>query len=197
MSRVTPRAARLAAWIAIPAALVASGVVVSTASYSAFSATTVNPASNWTAGSVALTDDDNNVALFTATGLKPGSTGTNCITVTSTGTLPSTVKLYGTSPTSTKSLDQNITLTVEQGTGGGFGSCTGFTPASTGGSLYSGLLSGFSASNFATGLGTWAPTGSGSESRVYRFTYTVSATAPNTVMGGTASLGLAWEAQNS
>jgi len=28
MSRVTPRAARLAAWIAIPAALVASGVVV-------------------------------------------------------------------------------------------------------------------------------------------------------------------------
>ncbi|OII04093.1 hypothetical protein [Curtobacterium sp. MCBA15_008] len=197
MSRVTPRAARLAAWIAIPAALVASGVVVSTASYSAFSATTVNPTSNWTAGSVALTDDDNNTALFNATGLKPGSTGANCITVTSTGSLPSTVKLYGTNASATKALDANMTLTVEQGTGGGFGSCTGFTPATTSGTLYSGLLSNFTAANFASGLGTWAPTGTASESRVYRFTYTVSSTAPNSVQGGTAALGFTWEAQNS
>ena len=199
MSRVTPRAARLAAWIAIPAALVASGVVVSTASYSAFSATTVNPTSNWTAGSVALTDDDNNTALFSATGLKPGSTGSNCITVTSTGSLASTVKLYGTNPATTNNLAGNITLQVEQGTGGGFGSCTGFTPASTSGTLYNGTLAAFGtgSTNFATGLGTWAPTGTASESRVYRFTYTVSSTAPNTVQGGTASIGLTWEAQNS
>ncbi|AOX65223.1 MULTISPECIES: hypothetical protein [unclassified Curtobacterium] len=199
MSRVTPRAARLAAWIAIPAALVASGVVVSTASYSAFSATTVNPTSNWTAGSVALTDDDNNTALFNATGLKPGSTGANCITVTSTGTLPSTVKLYGTNAATTNALASNINLTVEQGTGGGFGSCTGFTAASTNGTLYSGTVAGFgtASTNFATGVGSWAPTGSGSESRVYRFTYTVSSTAPNTVQGGTAALGFTWEAQNS
>ncbi|MCC8907350.1 hypothetical protein [Curtobacterium sp. GD1] len=199
MSRVTPRAARLAAWIAIPAALVASGVVVSAASYSAFSATTVNPTSNWTAGSVALTDDDNNTALFNATGLKPGSTGANCITVTSTGTLPSTVKLYGTNAATTNALASNINLTVEQGTGGGFGSCTGFTAASTNGTLYSGTVAGFgtASTNFATGVGSWAPTGSGSESRVYRFTYTVSSTAPNTVQGGTAALGFTWEAQNS
>ncbi|MBF4614199.1 hypothetical protein [Curtobacterium sp. VKM Ac-1376] len=199
MSRVTPRAARLAAWIAIPAALVASGVVVSTASYSAFSATTVNPTDNWTAGSVALTDDDNNTALFTANNLKPGSTGANCITVTSTGSLPSTVKLYGTNAATSKDLAANINLTVEQGTGGGFGSCTGFTPATTSGSLYSGTLAGFgsSSTNFATGVGTWAPTGTASESRVYRLTYTVSSTTPNTVQGGTASMGLTWEAQNS
>ncbi len=93
MPFVTPFRAKIAAWIAIPAALVASGIVVGTASYSAFSATTSNPTSNWSAGNVNLTDDDNNVALFTATGLKPGSTGTNCIAVTSTGSLPSTVKL--------------------------------------------------------------------------------------------------------
>ncbi|MBF4606002.1 hypothetical protein [Curtobacterium sp. VKM Ac-1393] len=199
MSRVTPRAARLAAWIAIPAALVASGVVVSTASYSAFSATTVNPTSNWTAGSVALSDDDNNTALFTATGLKPGSTGTNCITVTSTGSLPSAVKLYSTNAATTNNLAANINLSVEQGTGGGFGSCSGFTPAATSGTLYSGTVAGFStaSTNYATGVGTWTPTGSASESRVYRFTYTVSSTAPNTVQGGTAALGFTWEAQNS
>jgi hypothetical protein len=199
MSRVTPRAARLAAWIAIPAALVASGAVVSTASYSAFSATTVNPTNNWTAGSVALSDDDNNTALFTANNLKPGSTGANCITVTSTGSLPSTVKLYGTNASTTKDLAANVNLTVEQGTGGGFGSCSGFTPTATGGTLYSGTVAGFGAAstNYATGVGTWAPTGTASESRVYRVTYTVSSTAPNTVQGGTAALGFTWEAQNS
>ena len=199
MSRVTPRAARLAAWIAIPAALVASGVVVSTASYAAFSSTTVNPTNNWTAGSVALSDDDNNTALFTASNLKPGSTGANCITVTSTGSLPSAVKLYGTNVTTTKDLAANVNLTVEQGTGGGFGSCSGFTPAATGSSLYSGTVAGFGAAstNYATGVGTWAPTGTASETRVYRVTYTVSSTAPNTVQGGTAALGFTWEAQNS
>ncbi|EYT62997.1 MULTISPECIES: hypothetical protein [Curtobacterium] len=199
MSRVTPRAARLAAWIAIPAALVASGVVVSTASYAAFSSTTVNPTNNWTAGSVALSDDDNNTALFTASNLKPGSTGANCITVTSTGSLPSAVKLYGTNVTTTKDLAANVNLTVEQGTGGGFGSCSGFTPAATGSSLYSGTVAGFGAAstNYATGVGSWTPTGTASETRVYRVTYTVSSTAPNTVQGGTAALGFTWEAQNS
>lgn len=201
MSRVTPRAARLAAWIAIPAALVASGAVVSTASYSAFSATTVNPTSNWTAGSVALSDDDNNTALFTATGLKPGSTNSNCITVTSTGSLASTVKLYATNAQTTSTLASNTAIVIEQGTGGGFGSCSGFTPAATNGTLTPAntTLASFATANtsFANGLGTWAPTGTASESRVYRITYTVSATAPNSVQGTTASLGLTWEAQNS
>jgi hypothetical protein len=199
MSRPTPRMTRLAAWIAIPAALVASGVVVSQASYSAFSSTTVNPTSNWTAGSVALTDDDNNTALFTAANLKPGSTGTNCIAVTSTGSLASTVKLYGTNATTTKDLASNITLSVVQGTGGGFGTCSGFTPLGQGASLYSGSLAAFgtTSTNFATGVGTWAPTGTASETRTYQVTYTVSPSAPNTTQGGTAALGLTWEAQNS
>lgn len=199
MPFVTPFRAKIAAWIAIPAALVASGIVVGTASYSAFSATTSNPTSNWSAGSVALTDDDNNVALFTATGLKPGSTGTNCITVTSTGSLPSTVKLYGTGAATTNALSSNINLQILQGTGGGFGSCTGFTALTTGGSLYNGTLAAFASSstNFANGLGTWAPTGTASESRVYEFIYSVPTGAPSTIMGGTASIGLTWEADNS
>src|SRR4051794_4529260 len=70
---------------AVPAAVLASGALVWQSSYSAFSATTSNPTNNWTAGTVALADDDSNTALFTATNLKPGSTGTKCIAVTSTG----------------------------------------------------------------------------------------------------------------
>ncbi|MDB6427011.1 MULTISPECIES: hypothetical protein [unclassified Curtobacterium] len=199
MSRVSPRAARLAAWIAVPAALVASGVVVSTASYSAFSATTTNPTSNWTAGTVALSDDDANTALFTAANLKPGSVDSKCITVTSTGSLPSTVKLYATSPSTSSVLAQNTTIKIEQGTGGGLSSCSGFTPAATGGTLFENTLPtlGTQATNFASGLGAWTTTGAASETRVYRVTYTVSANTPNAAQGTNAQIGLTWEAQNN
>ncbi|GAA4664543.1 hypothetical protein [Frondihabitans cladoniiphilus] len=202
MPFVTPFTAKIAAWIAIPAALIASGVIVSAASYSAFSATTSNPTSNWQAGSVALTDDDNGVALFTVSPtvpLKPGSTGTNCIAVTSTGNLPSTVKLYGSNYATTNGLAAQLSLTITQGTGGGFGTCTGFTPLATGSSVYSGTVAGFggAATTFATGVGSWAPTGTASETRVFQFSYTLSPTALPTVMGGTAALGFTWEAQNS
>jgi len=200
MSAVSPRTARLAALVGVPVALVASGAIVSTASYSAFSSTTENPTSNWATGSVALTDDDGGSALFSATNLKPGSTDAKCITVTSTGTLPSTVKLYGTGATSTKDLAANTTLTVEQGTGGSFGSCTGFTPATTGGTLYNASLAGFATTHFtyANGAGGWVTAGgTAAETRTYRISYTVSPTLANTAQGGTASLGFTWEAQNN
>ena len=130
-------------WSPIPAALAVSGLVVAQSSYSAYSATTVNPTSNWATGTVALTDDDNNTAAFTASNLKPGSTGTRCIVVSSTGSLPSSVKLYGTGAATTKALASDINLTITQGTGGSFGSCTGYTPLTTGSSVYSGTLAGF------------------------------------------------------
>ncbi|MCJ1715806.1 CalY family protein [Microbacterium sp. M1A1_1b] len=199
MPRSIPLTAKIIAGVGIPVALVASGLVVSTASYSAFSATTANPTSNWSTGTVSLTDDDANTALFTATNLKPGSTGTNCITVTSNGSLASAVKLYGTAPSTTNALSSYVTLTVLQGTGGGFGSCSGFTPLSTNGTLYSGTLAAFGSgsSNYATGIGTWTPTGATPESRVYQVTYTVASSTPNTAQAGSAALGLTWEAQNS
>ena len=70
---------------------------------------------------------------------------------------------------------------------------------SSGSSVYSGTVAGFAtaATNFSTGLGTWAPTGTASETRVFQFTYTLDPAAPNTTQGGTAALGFTWEAQNS
>jgi hypothetical protein len=187
---------RLVAAAAAPVALLASGGIVWAASYSAFSATTVNPTSNWTSGTVALSDDDSNTALFTASGLKPGSTGTKCIAVTSTGSLPAAVKLYGTSYTTTNALAANINLKVEEGTGATTASCTNFVASST---LYDGAMSvfGTTKTSYATGVGSWAPTGSGSETKSYRVTYLVSPTTPDTAQGGTAALGFTWESQNS
>jgi hypothetical protein len=199
MSRPTARSRKIASYAAIPAALLASGLIVSQASYSAYSATTTNPASNWNSGTVALTDGDNSIAAFTATNLKPGATDAKCITVTSAGTLASAVKLYGTNPATTNNLAAHIDLTITQGTGGlPGGSCTNFV-ADAGNPGYTGTLAGFgsTATNYDTGIGTWAPTGTGSETRTYKINYTLSSTAPNTTQGGTATIGFTWEAQNS
>ena len=197
--RPSRRFAKIATLLAVPAAIAVSGLVVSQASYSAYSATTVNPTNNWATGTVALTDDDTNTAAFTATNLKPGSTGTKCLAVTSTGSLASTVKLYATSPATTKNLAANINFKVVQGTGGSFGDCTGFTPLASGADLYSGTVAGFASAHtgFTNGLGTWAPTGKADETRTYQVTYSIRTEAPDTTQGGTAALGLTFEAQNS
>ena len=201
--RPSRKVATIVSLVAVPVALAASGLVVAQSSYSAYSATTVNPASNWATGTVALTDDDNNTAAFTATNLKPGSTGSRCIVVSSTGSLPSSVKLYGTGAATTKALASDINLTVTQGTGGSFGSCTGYTPLTNGSGVSSGTLADFgaTATSFNTGVGSWSTTGSGTvanpETRTYQLTYTVKADATNDTQGGTAALGFTWEAQNN
>lgn len=177
----------------------ASAAVVWHASYSAFSATTVNPTNNWAAGNLALTDDDSNTAMFNASNLKPTSTGTHCITVTSGGTLASNVKLYGTSYSTTNALANSINLTITQGNGGSFGSCTGFTALGTGATVFSGTLAAFAAgsNSFANGLGTWAPTGAPPETRSFQFIWTLDPNTPNSAQSGTAAIGFTWEAQNS
>jgi hypothetical protein len=201
--RPSRKVATIVSLVAIPVALAASGLVVAQSSYSAYSATTVNPTSNWASGTVALTDDDSNTAAFTATNLKPGSTGSRCIVVSSNGSLPAAVKLYGTGAATTKALASSINLTVTQGTGGSFGSCSGYTPLTTGSSVYSGTLADFgsTATNFSTGVGSWTTagvaSGAAAETRTYQLTYSVRTETTNDTQGGTAALGFTWEAQNS
>lgn len=188
-------------WGVVPTALVISGLLVWQASYSAFSASTSNPTNNWTAGSVALSDDDSDTAMFTASNLKPASTATKCIVVTSTGTLASAVKLYATAYSTTNALGTYINLTVDEGAGGTFAtsgptSCSGFTSSAND---FTGTLATFATTktNFASGVSSWTPTGSGSESKTFRFTYTLDSATPNSAQGGTAQAGFTWEAQNS
>jgi len=196
---VAKRRARLTLAGTLALGIGASVAVVWNASYSAFSTTTSNPTSNWTAGSVALTDDDSNTALFTVSAVKPGQTGTKCIVVTSTSNLPSSVKMYTTagSYSQTSAVGDNLTLVVTQGSGTpGSGSCTGFTAdtgitttktATTFASTYT---------SFATGFGTWAPA-AGTVTHSYQIQWTFGAGAPNTTQGGNAQLGFTWELQTS
>src|SRR4051794_38794845 len=71
-------------------ALIAVGVcgaMVLSATNAAFTATTTNGANSFGAGTVALSDDDSGNALFNLSGLKPGDSMNQCITVSYTGSL--------------------------------------------------------------------------------------------------------------
>ena len=105
------------------------------------------------------------------------------------------MKLYGTSYATTKALADNINIKVEEGTGGSFANCTGFTGGSTifDGTVY---LLRRPKTDFASGVGTWAPA-AGTVTKTYKVTYTLSATTPDSAQGGTAALGFTWESQNS
>lgn len=200
MKNLTSKTAKkIIAGTTIPAALAISGLAVAHASYSAYSATTVNPTSNWTSGSVNLTDDDSNAAAFSVANAKPGTSGSRCLTVTSNGSLPSDVRVYGANGSGTTNLAAYINLTITQGTGGSFGSCTGFQPSSADPQVFQGSMVTFGSTraHFANGAGTWTTTGGTSpESRSFMFSYTISADAPNDTMGGTAAGNIVFEAQN-
>jgi hypothetical protein len=207
MARISARTATWAKWAVVPAALLVSGVAVSQASYSAFSATTQSEANNWKAGTVALDTSANKstgTAMFSASNLKPGDSGVKCITVTSSGSLASTVKLFSataattaTAPVdATKDLSPWITLGINEGTGAD-SACTDFTAAPDAATPYAGTLADFkTAKTFASGWGKWAPAG-GTVTRTYKITYTLNSNVPNTLQGGAASVGFTWEAQNS
>jgi Camelysin metallo-endopeptidase len=199
MNPPSRRAVRRSRWLIWPLAALLTLVVVGQASYAAFSAKVANSSNNLGAGTVVLNDDDSGSALFSLSNLKPGSSGSRCIAVTSSGSLPSAVKLYGTDAATTKGLAGYVSWSVTQGTGGSFSSCSGFTALSSGASVYSGTLSGFtgSATSYASGLGSWSPTGSASDTRTFQVAYTLSSSTPDSAQGGTATFGLTWEAQNS
>jgi hypothetical protein len=193
--RTLRRVSRLSTIAAAGIAVIGSGAFVMSASYSSFSSNTSNESNAWTSGSVKLVDDDSGSALFSVQNVKPGQTGSNCITVTSTGSLNSQVKLYG--AVTDSGLAQYVTLQIEVGTGGGFGTCTGFTPGSPS-SVFNAPLNTFAATSYANGLsGLWTTTGAASESKVYRVTYTLSSSTPDTAQGKSVTASLTWEAQNN
>jgi hypothetical protein len=189
---ITSRHGRTAAWIALPLAVVASGALIATASYAAFSDTTDNAANSWRTGAVALTDDDQGAAMFDVGDLVPGSSGTNCITVTAETTNPSTVKFYVDEQTDADSLGRYLDVQVERGSLATAGDCNSFTAGST---VHDGTLADLAAhDSFGTGLDAWEPA-TGTADATYRISYTLADDAPNTVQSSEAGTTFVWEAQ--
>ena len=140
------RARRTALAVAVPVGLVLSAALTWTSTYAAFSASTGNTGNTWQTGRVVLTDGDSGAALFAGpseSALKPGSTGSRCISINYVGSLTADVRMYVTTPTlGAATLDPYLVMSVERGTDVAEGATvaadclTGFTPTVTPTFLY-------------------------------------------------------------
>ena len=183
---------RRPAAVAILALMMTSGLVWRT-SEASFSRVTANGANSWATGQVSITDDDGGSIMFTVTGLKPGFTDSRCIRVSYGGSVgPGPVRIYATAPTGT--LGTDLLMTVEVGTVGSFaGGCGAFSATST---VFTDVpLSTIGTkTTYAAGYPTgWSPTGA--ESRVFRFTYTLSKATPDDQQGASCAIPFTWETQ--
>ncbi len=182
--RVTPPILRSGVMVGV---FVVVSAMSLTSARAVFSDTTSNPGNNW--DDVQIVDDDSGSAMFNVTNMAPNDVVVNCIAVTYQGSLvPADVSLYG---TSSGSLDAYLDLKIEDGRGGSFGDCTGFTASST---VFNNTLANFAAThtNFGNGITGWSAMNL--ESQTYRFTLTLQ---DNNLAQGLSTTGtLTWEAQD-
>jgi len=189
-------AARLGA-VVLAFALVS--VLVATGSRAAFIGTTDNTGNSLSAGTVDLVDDDSVTVLFNVSNMKPGDSSVNCIVVTYQGSIvdPAAVKLYSSGFTDSADLANWLNITIEEGTGGSFGSCGGFSNENTietGGDL---IAFDTTHSDYASGAGVWDPS-STPESKTYRITFALDAATPDSEEGASVTvLGFTWEVQSN
>lgn len=186
--------ARVVKWTAPIAALaaiaLASAMVLQTSS-AAFTDTTENAGNSWDAGTVTLTDNDSGAAMFSASGLVPGDSSTDCIEVTYDGsvTLSSAVDLYASVTETTvdgDGLGNDLDVVLEMGDAGTSCSLIG-TPTT----IYNGTLAAFNTSG--SPLGTWTPSGTDTM-RPFRFSVTLGDDTPDSAQGEGADATFTWSA---
>jgi len=180
--------------------LVAGGMVWQ-GSQAAFTASTRNAGNSWSTGSVMLTDDDQGAAAFTVENMVPGQTGQKCIVVTSQSNVEGEVRAYTQNLVSSRGLEDRIFFDLEQGTGGSFNDCTGFTPSAN--AVPELPLSELAEVNhdFETGGAVWETAGEAGETQSYRGTWRFDTTGMtqeqvNALQGARVSIDLVWELQS-
>jgi hypothetical protein len=180
-------------------------LIAGAATWSSFASTTANPSNGFSAGTVAISDNDAGATLSIPT-LSPGGSSSGCIKVTYSGSLPAAVHVYA---STTGSLAQYLNVTVTRGTQTSptFPSCTGFAADATNyvgagaGVMYSGTLANLASTytNFANGL-VDAPgspqTWSSATAHSYMLTVSLPAGAPSAAQGLSSTATFTWEAQN-
>lgn len=180
-----------------------AGLIVRT-SQAAFTSTTDNTGNSVEAGTVVLTDNDSGSALLTIANAYPGYSQENCIRVTYSGTIdPTVVRVYSTSafstaPNGTLDMEDQVNITIWEGTGGTFNDCTGFTASPASAIVGTTALSTWDGadSSYATGSGSWNP-GAGPVTRTYRVRLEVDDSTGNAYQGQTLSgIALTWETRS-
>jgi hypothetical protein len=181
-----------------------AGLLLTQPTWSAFSATTGNPANSAATGTVALTDNDAGSAMFSLTDMTPGTSATSCIKVTYSGSLPALVHLYQTSGGT--GLGSYLELTITRGTlSSAFADCSGFSADTTDyaglgqGILYSGALASLGGT-YAAGLtdprtAAIPEIWTANEAHAYKLTLTLRNN--DSAQTSTVTPTFTWEARNS
>ncbi len=131
--------------------------------------------------------------------MSPGDSTINCILVTYQGSIadPASVELYSSGYTDSSDLANWLNVTIEEGTGGSFGSCSAFVldnTIETGDDL---IAFDTAHTDYTTGAGVWDPSGT-PESKTYRFTFALDAATPDTEEGASVTaLGFTWEVRSN
>ena len=205
MSKQSDRRRRVVRATAPAAGLLAAGLLVWQGSYAAFSATTVDTNNAWSSGSLVLQNNGGTAAYsaatsatFGGTNLKPGATGTTCLTVKSTGNSAGNLAMYESAlADSAPSLGAQIQVTITAGVPATDvqANCTGF-PAVFTTVATNQPLSTFAAT-YATGVPVAVATGTVLEA--YKVVWTFATTGTNAgdsaLMGKTVTAGFTWELQ--
>lgn len=189
--------------LAVIAALALVSTMVLRTSSAAFSGTTENAGNAWDAGTVTLTDDDGGSALFTASGMVPGDSSTQCIEVTYTGTVDTSgtafyVSTYtdsdGASDTGAKAqLSDDLDVDVLMGALGSTCSPWSGVGATT---LHSATALQSLPATYGAGGTAWTPTAAVDTTRAFQITVTLGADTANDAQGDGATATFMWEAQS-
>ncbi|MEV0675009.1 hypothetical protein AB0I60_00660 [Actinosynnema sp. NPDC050436] len=186
------RAKSVVRYAAAPLGILLSGVLVLVASQAAFTAQTSTGSNSWSTGTIDLTNDHEGKAVFAVDKLAPNTGDSKDVVVTYTGDYPSDIRLFATSPVEpTGPLAQNITLTVQRGTGSG----ASFTPDQN--ARWTGTLAAFDAvGSYANGvLGYQTP---GSVAKTFRIAYDFSPTGDTSgLMGKNTGVTFTWAAETT
>jgi hypothetical protein len=207
MSRSDQRRRRVLRAVAPVAGLLAVGLLVWQGSYAAFSATTQNNNDAWVSG--ALTLDNNGgtatyagttTATFNEPGLKPGSTGSKCITVRSIGTAAGSLAMYENAlADSTPSLGAQLKLTIDAApvATNVLANCTGF-PATGLTTVATNVALTAMPTTYAGATGPVA-VATGTQLVAYRINWTFATTGTNAgdnlLQTKTVTAGFTWEIQ--
>ncbi len=198
MQTASQKRSSAAPLLAIAISLLLVSFMVMSVSGAAFTDNTDNTTNALGAATVDLVDDDAAAVLFNVTDMVPGDSQVNCIVVTYQGTVadPAAVKMYSGGFTDSGDFADYLNITIEEGSGGTFGNCTGFTLANTIES--GGTLTAFNTAhtNYGNGAGVWDPSGT-PESETYRVTFELDSATPDAEQGESVTgLTLTWEVQS-
>lgn len=165
-----------------------SGVVAG--SFAAWTTQTTNAGNQVKAGTLTMTNSKNAAAVFTATNVKPGDTGSNTVVITNTGSVPMRALLTQDLVT-TSGIEASLGLKIHDTTRNW---CywpvqqAGACPAAYGDFDADGAIAALPIAS-TSGAATW-PTG---EAHTFSISWTLAATSPNSDQGKTGSFRLIWD----